>query len=60
MMGRDEYEPFTLRPTKEMPYPTQQIHDELLKNKDKPLSTALVLPAIYPWFCDKIPQRTEL
>jgi hypothetical protein len=42
--GRTAYEPFTLRPTKDMPYPTQQMFDDLLKNKDKPISTALVMP----------------
>lgn len=44
MPGRSQYEPFQLRPTKELPYPSPQMGQELLKDKDKPISTALVLP----------------
>jgi hypothetical protein len=44
MPGRGQYEEFRLRPTKDLPYPTPEMEQELLKNKDKPLSTALVLP----------------
>lgn len=43
-MGREQYEPFSLRPTKDLPYPTQDILNQLIDNKDKPLSTALMFP----------------
>jgi hypothetical protein len=41
--GRDTVGPFQLMPSENIPYPSQAMAEALVTNKDKPLSTALVV-----------------
>ena len=40
--GRMDPSPYTLRPSKNLPYPTQPMLDKLMKTKDKPFATTFV------------------
>jgi hypothetical protein len=43
MPGRDSVRPFQMTPSENIPYPSQAMAEALVKDKDKPLSTALVV-----------------
>jgi hypothetical protein len=44
LQGGAQLQPFELKPSENIPYPTPEMQKELLDNRDKPMKTVLVLP----------------
>ncbi len=44
LQGGGQLQPFELKPSENIPYPTAEMRKELLDNRDKPMKTVLVMP----------------